>query len=79
MTQLACPFCGTRELCEFEFHQTLPPLSACPVTRTYERIEQPDMSVEHWQHAGGCRGWLRVRRNPSTGAVMEIHLLGGEA
>ena len=35
--------------------------------------------MEHWQHLDGCRGWLLVRRNPSTGAVLETRLLGGAA
>ncbi len=36
-----------------------------------------DDSHEHWQHVRGCRAWLKVRRNPSTGEVAEVHLLAG--
>ena len=80
MTRLICPFCGPRELREFEFYKTLPAAVADGAfSRTYERIDRPDLSVEHWQHVEGCRGWLLVHRNPSTGAVLETRLLGGAA
>ena len=77
MTQLSCPFCGPRHLREFEFHKTAPPEVATEFARVYERIDRSDISGEHWQHVGGCRGWLHVRRNPSTGEVLEIRLVGG--
>ncbi len=44
-------------------------LRACRSSRAF--------SVEHWQHVEGCRGWLKVERNPSTGAVLATRLLGG--
>jgi len=77
MSRLICPFCGPRELREFEFHKTLPEPGASPYARVYERVNRPDDSLEHWQHVLGCRAWLRVRRNPSTGAVLETRILGG--
>ena len=80
MTRLVCPYCGPRELREFEFHKTLPATEQASVyVRTYERIASLEHSIEHWQHAGGCRGWLLVHRNPSTGLVIDARLLGGEA
>ena len=79
MTRLVCPFCGPRELQEFEFHKTLPVPGPTGYAAVYERIDRPDTSLEHWQHVQGCRAWLRVRRNPSTGAVHAIDLLGGVA
>lgn len=78
MTRLHCPFCGARELREFEFHKTLPSAGGSSAfERTYERVAELDRSLEHWQHVGGCRAWLLVERNPSTGAVRDIRLLGG--
>jgi methylglutamate dehydrogenase subunit B len=77
VTELTCPFCGPRHLREFEFHKTLPAADAGAFARVYERVNRTDLSVEHWQHVGGCRGWLLVRRNPSSGVVLAIHLVGG--
>ena len=77
MTRLACPFCGPRELREFEFHKTLAEPGSDAYARIYERVNRLDDSLEHWQHVSGCRAWLRVRRNPSTGAVIEIQIEGG--
>jgi methylglutamate dehydrogenase subunit B len=78
VTRLACPFCGPRPLREFEFHKTVPAPGAGAFASVYERVDSTELSVEHWQHVGGCRGWLLVRRNPSTGAVLGLRLLGGE-
>ena len=80
MTRLTCPFCGLRPLREFEFHKTLPDTTrGGAYESTYERSANLELSVEHWQHASGCRGWLLVRRNPSTGLVIDVRLLGGAA
>jgi sarcosine oxidase subunit delta len=79
MTRLVCPFCGARELREFEFHKTLPEPGSDAYARVYERVNRLDDSQEHWQHVLGCRAWLQVRRNPSTGEVLETQLLGGGA
>jgi heterotetrameric sarcosine oxidase delta subunit len=78
VTPLACPFCGPRELREFVFHKTLPPAtSATEFESTYLRVADPQSSIEHWQHAAGCRAWLRVQRNPSTGEVLAVQMLDG--
>jgi sarcosine oxidase delta subunit len=80
MKPLACPFCGARALREFVFHKTLPASAdGTAFEQTYERVASLELSVEHWQHVGGCRAWLLVRRNPSSGAVLEVRLLGGQA
>ena len=75
--RLHCPFCGARHLREFEFHKTMPSHGTSEFARVYERIDSADLSIEHWQHVGGCRGWLEVRRNPSTGEVLSVRLVGG--
>jgi methylglutamate dehydrogenase subunit B len=79
MTSLICPFCGPRKLAEFEFRMTLPEPHADPCARIYERVDHDEVSLEHWQHVGGCRAWLRVRRNPWTGVVSDVLLLGSVA
>jgi methylglutamate dehydrogenase subunit B len=77
VNRLACPFCGPRELEEFVFRKTLPDAGAGAYAAVYELTNRIDDSIEHWQHVRGCRAWLRVRRNPSTGEVHEVDLLGG--
>jgi sarcosine oxidase subunit delta len=80
VTRLACPFCGPRELREFEFHKTLPEADVQgEFERTYLRVADPQLSIEHWQHVGGCRAWLLVHRNPSSGATLAVELLAGDA
>jgi sarcosine oxidase subunit delta len=77
VSRLVCPFCGPRHLREFEFHKTVAAPGAAAFAAVYERVNEEHQSVEHWQHVGGCRGWLLVRRNPSSGAVLGIELIGG--
>jgi sarcosine oxidase delta subunit len=78
VTRLVCPFCGARELREFEFYKTLPADEhGNAYEQTYERLASLEHSAEHWQHVEGCRGWLLVHRNPSTGQVVSVRLLGG--
>jgi methylglutamate dehydrogenase subunit B len=80
MRRLDCPFCGPRELREFEFRKTLPADSAGNAyQQTYERVASVELSIEHWQHVAGCRGWLLVHRNPSTNEVLTVRLLGAGA
>lgn len=79
MTRIVCPFCGPRELEEFTFHKTLSERNAGDYCEVYERVERIDSSVEHWQHVKGCRTWIVVRRNPSTGEVLEVQSLGRRA
>jgi sarcosine oxidase subunit delta len=79
VTPLACPFCGPREWREFVFHKTLPAAASTnELERTYLRVADPQSSVEHWQHVAGCRAWLRVQRNPSSGEVLAVQMLDGE-
>jgi sarcosine oxidase subunit delta len=80
VTRLACPFCGPRELREFEFRSTVAAAgSEGEFERTYLRVADTGLSIEHWQHVGGCRAWLLVRRNPSSGETLDVELLAGEA
>ena len=76
MTHIVCPFCGSRELAEYEFHKTIPNAGDSPFAGTYLRIDSLTLSREHWQHVRGCRAWLEIERNPSTGAVLAVRMLG---
>ncbi|MFI4889344.1 MAG: sarcosine oxidase subunit delta [Steroidobacterales bacterium] len=79
MSLFTCPFCGLRNLEEFVFHKTLPNVAGGAFEAIYLRRDTPGSSDEHWQHRYGCRAWLRVRRNPSTGEVLGVQLLTGTA
>jgi heterotetrameric sarcosine oxidase delta subunit len=76
MMQISCPFCGPRELPEFSFHKTVADPQANPFEEVYLRENRVDYSAEHWQHFAGCRAWLLVVRNPSTGEVVTVSLAG---
>ncbi len=80
MTQMLCPFCGAREPCEFVFHKTAPPAGpADAFSQVYLRTERSDRSEEYWQHSRGCRAWLHVIRDPGSGQILQIKLLGDSA
>ena len=44
--------------------------------QVYLRADSAERSVEEWQHTGGCRAWLLVERNPSTGLVHVVVFVG---
>ena len=75
MNQLHCPFCGARELHEFEFRKTRANADSSAFSKVYLRVDSVNLSVEYWQHVHGCRSWLLVQRNPSTGAVLGVDML----
>ena len=77
MTMLiACPHCGARSVAEFAFRQFRPRPSHDPVQLLYLRVNDPQSSVEYWQHVHGCRAWLTLARNPSTGQIESVRLMG---
>ena len=77
MSLFTCPFCGPRNLEEFAFHKTLPNIAGGEFEKIYLRRDSPVLSDEHWQHRYGCRAWLAVRRNPSSGEVLKVELMTG--
>jgi sarcosine oxidase subunit delta len=79
VSAFSCPFCGPRPLEEFSFHKTLPNVPGGPFAEVYLRSDDPTDSHEHWQHRYGCRTWLYVRRNPSTGQIVDVRQLTGSA
>ena len=74
--RIDCPHCGPRDVDEFEFRSLAPLAGASAFERIYERVNVPQHSVEHWQHVHGCRAWLVLERNPSTGEVRAVRMLG---
>jgi heterotetrameric sarcosine oxidase delta subunit len=77
MNQLMCPFCGPRDLHEYEFRKTRESVMSSEFSRVYLRVDSLESSTEYWQHVLGCRAWLLIRRNPSTGEVLDTSALPG--
>jgi methylglutamate dehydrogenase subunit B len=76
---LHCPFCGRREIEEFRFRTLVPdPAAMSAYASVYERVNDPVRSIEYWQHVQGCRAWLVVVRNPSTGQILSARSLADD-
>jgi len=76
---IACPFCGERDVAEFEFRQSIAPSGADAAERLYFRSADPSRSIEHWQHVRGCRTWLELHRDLASGSVLEVRTQLGAA
>jgi len=48
------------------------PESTEAINAVYERVNRSDQISEYWQHDKGCRAWLLIHRNPSSGEILEI-------
>ena len=79
--RIQCPFCGERDLSEFAYHgaaafQRPDPQSAEADLNYYEALYLRDNPAgphdELWYHAGGCRSWLRVRRDTRTHEILAV-------
>ncbi|HTT02962.1 MAG TPA: sarcosine oxidase subunit delta [Steroidobacteraceae bacterium] len=68
---IACPFCGEREVAEFEFRLSIAPWGVDAAEQLYFRSAEPARSIEHWQHVRGCRMWLELHRDLRSGAILE--------
>jgi sarcosine oxidase subunit delta len=74
--QIACPFCGYRDVEEFQFRSVVAQAQDAAFERVYVRVNDSGNSLEYWQHALGCRAWLAIRRNPTTGEIGEVYFVG---
>lgn len=82
--RLACPWCGERSLSEFAYGGDAtvarPDLSetdpAIWSRYVYDRDNPRGVQNEYWQHVGGCRSWLVVRRDTVMHAIAEVALAG---
>lgn len=74
---IVCPFCGRRDVEEFQFRTLVPESDTEGFARLYERVNRSDDSLEYWQHVSGCRAWLVIRRDPTTAEVRAVRVLGG--
>ncbi len=81
---IPCPCCGPRDSREFAYGGDATP--ARPAVDDldaeawhaylHQRRNPRGAHVELWQHVGGCRCWLRVRRDTLTHAVQGADLVG---
>ena len=68
---ITCPFCGERDVAEFEFRCTVDERGETAAGQLYLRLADPARSIEHWQHVRGCRLWLELQRDLRTGRVLQ--------
>jgi sarcosine oxidase subunit delta len=81
--RIDCPFCGARDVNEFTYlgdAAVRRPDSQAPdagkqyFEQTYLRDNPAGAHEELWYHAGGCRGWLRVKRDTRTHEILGVAL-----
>ncbi len=84
--RIRCPFCGDRDHAEFAYlgdaGPTRPqasgpggvPESAQFIDYVYMRTNPAGVLQEYWQHVGGCRTWLVVKRDITTHAIEAVSI-----
>jgi methylglutamate dehydrogenase subunit B len=84
--RISCPYCGPRELGEFTYIG-----DAAPKRPSIDAPEAQDLFYdyvytrdniagemsEYWYHGGGCRSWLKVRRNTVTHEIQSVEAAAG--
>ncbi len=78
MLLIPCPHCGPRSQVEFTYGGdatvTRPDPAACDtrswLDHVYLRDNPRGPHLEWWQHSGGCRAWIKVRRDTLTHDVL---------
>jgi heterotetrameric sarcosine oxidase delta subunit len=78
---LPCPFCGEREISEFDCRgEALPqrpdPTEPDALSRFHDyyylRSNPAGLVREHWYHTAGCLNWLEVRRDTRTHVILDV-------
>ncbi|MDQ2634471.1 MAG: sarcosine oxidase subunit delta [Pseudomonadota bacterium] len=82
--RIACPFCGPRENGEFSYLGDARPQRPAPGASedavydyVYLRDNIAGEMEELWYHSGGCRSWLKVRRNTVTHEIFSVEAAAG--
>jgi len=86
MILIPCPHCGPRAQIEFNYRGDATVTRPDPATATtgewldhvYLRDNPRGPHLEWWQHTGGCRAWIKVRRNTTTHQVTGAWVADGE-
>ena len=82
--RIDCPICGARDLREFSYlgdaRLSERPDADAPaeVWHAYVHLRENPAGAhdELWQHSGGCRAWLSVRRDTVSHAVLSVERAG---
>ena len=80
--RLTCPLCGERDLREFACRGSAGLLArpaadaGAEAFHAYLNLREnlAGPNAELWQHAGGCRAWLKVVRDTRTHALLAVGL-----
>jgi heterotetrameric sarcosine oxidase delta subunit len=82
--RIACPFCGPRENGEFSYlgdAKPQRPAADAGEDAVYDYVYLRDNVAgemeELWYHGGGCRAWLKVRRNTVTHEIFSVEAVAG--
>lgn len=86
MMVIPCPHCGPRAQLEFTYGGdatvSRPDPGAAPTGEWLDHIYLRDNPrgphLEWWQHSGGCRAWITVRRDTASHEVMGAWAAGKE-
>ena len=78
MLRINCPHCGLRDHSEFTYQgdakrRLMPGLSEGEerwIRYVYERDNPKGPHWELWQHTGGCRCWVEVKRDTLTHEII---------
>jgi sarcosine oxidase subunit delta len=84
--RITCPVCGERSVAEFAYEgdasverPSLDALRDAWNAAVYDRANPRGPHAEYWQHAFGCRSWLRVERDTPTHEITAVALVGRHA
>ncbi|MBL6454271.1 sarcosine oxidase subunit delta [Belnapia sp. T6] len=77
--RIPCPHCGPRDEAEFAYRGDATKQRPAPDAGieafhdyVYLRANPRGWHEEWWQHAAGCRAWLRVRRHTVTHEIAAV-------
>ena len=82
---ITCPYCGPRDVYEFTYqgdaNRTRPDAASTDQAAwnayVYDRVNTPGDHDEFWQHSGGCRMHMKVRRSTVTHAIVSVDPVRG--
>jgi len=77
MQLIPCPFCGPRAEIEFVYGCAADSAAGATdrgdaeeIDRIFIRQNPRGVEAELWQHASGCRSWIRIERNTLTHEIL---------